>query len=603
MSGAGRSTMTRDSDAAVLLRKAQHLAETVIAAVQRHAMEPNMKPGKTAIMISLRGHGSRKEALKWFGKNGSTLRLKTPLAGEIALHVTASYVHLGLHLDRGATFRPEVLRRLSHARTAFREVRDLVLQNPSVPRATRASLFAALVDSTLFNLELWQEDVGHPWTKMVAGHAKLRRLLLSKEMSAEMMLKLTPADVTFILGVPSMENLLRAKRLRYLATLVRSAPAQLWAVLKLEGGWLAKVIHDPKWFSTYSNAEWPPVNEENWPLWWHAIENGIGRFKRHVGAAIKHATLDGLLPAFAEETEEAMRRTQTAFGRVTASQECNSVCQQFVCVPCRQPFASHSNLACHFRHYHGRRSDHLYSGGLLCCGCGAYYHSMNRILTHLKTVPSCWQAVRQAGLVSDEPHSGEGSRARRMEQSACPALVPAIPAATYRIVYDDEPRRLLPREKAVLSCSSRLGGAIEDWVRGLSSECDPLGLRAALWQVVRSTLADYPFYLHEYQESMRQAVADIRQLQPVVLLWSDILVETVISLLLEWAHGLSLDMLTNGEDGGWVARLGHESKVSGQDVQYLSFPPLPVGLLLFVLGTTLRMLRGPDFKPFSMITV
>ena len=568
--------MTRDADAATLLRKAQHLAETVIAAVQRHAMDPNMKPGKTAIMISLRGRGSRRQALKWFGKDGSTLRLSTPLAGEIALHVTASYVHLGLHLDRGATFRPEVLRRLSHARTAFREVRDLVLQNISVPRATRASLFSALVDSTLFNLELWQEDVGHPWTKMVAGHAKLQRLLLSKEMSAEMLLKLTPADVTFILGVPSMENLLRAKRLRYLATLVRSAPAQLWAVLKLERDWLVKVILDLQWFSYHSGAEWPPVDEEHWPLWWHAIKSSVGRFKRNVGVAIKRATLDGLLPAFAAEAEEAMRHTQIAYGRVTAGQDANSVCQQFVCVPCRQPFASHSNLACHFRHFHGRRSDHLhYSGGLLCCGCGAYYHSMNRILTHLKTVPSCWRAVRQAGLVSDEPHSGEGSRARRLEQSACPALVPAIPAATCRIVYDDEPRRLLPREKAVLSCSSRLGGAIEDWVREVSPEFDLLGLRTALWLVVRSTLADYPFYLHEYQESLRQAAADIRQLQSVVLLWSNSLVEPIISLLLEWAHGLSLGMLTNGEDGGWVARLGHESKVSGQDVQYLScFPPL-----------------------------
>ena len=243
------------------------------------------------MMVSLRGQGCRKVALQWFGREGAVLRLHTQLAGEVSLNAVASYVHLGFQIDRGVTFKPEALRRLSQAAAACKEIRDVALQNVHIPRPTRAQLFSALVEATFFNFELWQQDVGSAWEKIVVGHSRLQRSILSRELPALELMKLTPADVTFVLGTPDLLSMLRTKRLRYLVTLMSSAPPALWAILKCEKGWLAKVVEDLQWLCHFSTGPWPPVSAESWPLWWHEVKNKPGRFKRQVGIAVKRATL------------------------------------------------------------------------------------------------------------------------------------------------------------------------------------------------------------------------------------------------------------------------------------------------------------------------
>ena len=176
--------VTQAAEPAELLRRTSQLAAKVVDASRRHALDPNLKRGKTEVMVSLRGQGCRKVALQWFGQDGAVLRLHTQLAGEVLLNVVASYVHLGFQIDRGATFKPEALRRLSQAAAACREIRDVVLQNVHIPRPTRAQLFSALVEATFFNLELWQQDVGSAWEKIVVGHSRLQRSILSRELPA-----------------------------------------------------------------------------------------------------------------------------------------------------------------------------------------------------------------------------------------------------------------------------------------------------------------------------------------------------------------------------------------------------------------------------------
>ena len=483
-------------------------------------------------------------------------------------NVVGSYVHLGFHVDRGVTFKPEALRRLSQAAAACKEIRGLVLQNVHIPRPTRAQLFSALVESTFFTLELWQQDVGSAWEKLVAGHSRLQRSLLAKELPAMELLKLTPADVTFLLGTPSLLALLRAKRLRYLVTLVGAAPPALWAVLKCEKEWLARVVEDLAWLCSLSTGPWPAVAREAWPLWWHEIKDRPGRFKRQIGLAVQRDTLNGLPAAFMCETDRAMQKEAVAQGRETSRRHAG---HQFFCAACQLPFRSLSNLACHFRHVHNRRADHLhYAGGTICCGCGAQHHTMGRILNHLKTVPRCWQAVRGAGLISDEPHAGEGSRLRLREAFENPRLVPACPAGRVQLLYDDGNEGvLLPREKAVLRAASSLGGSIEDWVALHVDASYGDVARHSLWHEFCSCLRQYPFYSSEFQEVINRTKADIVELQPETLCWDSACFEFVVGCLAEWGNAFSIDILVDTD-----AAAATEKRRAGTVLRELKVQPM-----------------------------
>ena len=551
--------LTRAHSPDLLLCRAKHLATRVFDIAKTHALEPNTKKGKTELMVSLRGKGCRRTALAWLSKGEACIPLHTSTAGEVRLSVTADYVHLGFHLDRGATFGPEALRRLSQAQSSFKELRQIVFQNRHIPRPCRVQLFDALVDSTYFNLELWQEDAGPAWTKLVHGHSRMQRALLAREMPAEAIMKLTPADVTFILGSPPLLTLLRCKRLRYLATLVRAAPAELWAILKLEQGWLNKLLEDLRWLVTFAPGPWPEVDASTWPLWWHAIQDSPGRYKRQIAAASRRSTLATLWQDFASEAAKAMGEVALAFGRNVRRKHAVSCSQAFYCAPCRKPFASSSNLMCHLRHCHDRHADYLhYAGGVVCPGCGANYHSMGRILKHLKTVPTCWEMVRVCGQVADDAHHGEGSRVRNADKSANPTLVPAIPACGPRILYDDaDVRALLPREKLVLRCASVLGGAIADWVESCPADPVDATLEQALWSVLCRSLSTFPLLTHEFRQAILGACSDIEELQDNVLKWPRPLYEVVVQHLQQWQTIISAEMIVMCLNGQQEAPLGN----------------------------------------------
>ena len=179
---------------------------------------------------------------------------------------------------------------------------------------------------------------------------------------------------------------------------------------------------------------------------------------------------------------------------------------------------------------------------------------MGRMLTHLKTVPGCWAAVRKAGLTSDEPHAGEGSKLRLREAFDNPKIVPACPAGRRRLIYDDgDSEQLLPREKNVLVAASRLGGCIEDWVRGTAAQDCGVAARHALWLVVRECLRGYPFYQSEFEEVLGQAVADITDLQPQVLHWDVAVFDLVTTCLAEWRASFSVDALVDDTTAASVA--------------------------------------------------
>ena len=95
----------------------------------QHGMTPNLKRGKTEIVFSVRGPGSRAFKKQIFGPHANGL---LPVLGEHQHHqvsVVGRYIHLGGELHHSGDLRSEVQRKLAIAHQTFTKYRKLLLQN------------------------------------------------------------------------------------------------------------------------------------------------------------------------------------------------------------------------------------------------------------------------------------------------------------------------------------------------------------------------------------------------------------------------------------------------------------------------------------------
>ena len=139
------AAVTADADPPRLLAKAARLAAIIINECRSHGLCPNLKKGKSAIMLPLRGAGSRKAAGEVFAGNSRTLAVTLKGGACVQVHVEAAYVHLGTYLDKDGGFKAEARRRLWMAGRAFDQLRATALQNPRVDPSARALLFQSAV--------------------------------------------------------------------------------------------------------------------------------------------------------------------------------------------------------------------------------------------------------------------------------------------------------------------------------------------------------------------------------------------------------------------------------------------------------------------------
>ena len=153
---------------------------------RQHGMTPNLRKGKTAVLLSLQGKDSRQIKRTYFdGRDAGRLTV-------IGEHVTyqvqvcGEYKHLGGLIHAKGDMRREVGKRLAMAHTAFGLHRKLVFQNPTFPLRKRTQLFTTLVLTKLtFGMESWDLSDAKTKNKLHVGIMRLyRRLYLEVLMTA-----------------------------------------------------------------------------------------------------------------------------------------------------------------------------------------------------------------------------------------------------------------------------------------------------------------------------------------------------------------------------------------------------------------------------------
>jgi hypothetical protein len=132
-----------------LKRKIGVATSLLLDIFREHAMTPNLRPGKTELMVSPRGPGTREWKKEMFGPLSTK---HFPALGEHGLyqvHLVTSYTHLGGVLHYTGEVRAEVRRRVAIAHQAFGKHRKLVYQCETFPLHKRAEIFRSLIMSRL----------------------------------------------------------------------------------------------------------------------------------------------------------------------------------------------------------------------------------------------------------------------------------------------------------------------------------------------------------------------------------------------------------------------------------------------------------------------
>ena len=224
-------------------------------------MKPNLKRGKSALLLALRGAGCRKVAAAWFPNDKRTTDLPVPDGTVDVLHVESSYVHLGTCVDKDGLLDGEAKRRVGMMGHAFEQTRGIALQNPSLDMRTRSSVFLSAVGSVAFNLELWTEEE-KAWESLALGFWRLQRRLLARSFCGELLFKLQEYEVLQLTQQQALAVTAKVKRLGFLTCLVMNASEVAWAVVQWEGTWACQILHDLQWLVDWSPADrWPPVSE------------------------------------------------------------------------------------------------------------------------------------------------------------------------------------------------------------------------------------------------------------------------------------------------------------------------------------------------------
>ena len=117
---------------------------------------PNLDKGKSEILFTFRGPGSRKLRTKYFSpvQNG-----KMQIITEYGVHsisVVGQYNHLGNLAHHTGVSHKEIRRRIGIGNAAFTAHRRLLFQNPNFTQKRRGELFMTLVHSKIsYSMESW----------------------------------------------------------------------------------------------------------------------------------------------------------------------------------------------------------------------------------------------------------------------------------------------------------------------------------------------------------------------------------------------------------------------------------------------------------------
>ena len=398
-----------------LVIKAKRLCSIAISTLEEFGLSPNLKMGKTRMIMALQGRGAQ-AARRAASVNGRAALYLADLQVEVP--VVPHYIHLGAAIDAKLTLKCEGRRRLALLGAAYDQGKKLLFQNKTIPLKVRAKLFEVGARSTLFNLALWYPE-GEAWKKLVGGFSRCLRKLLAPQIKGEQLFKLPLPLVHVLTDSWSLELVAVRSRLGLFAALVATGPDALWAVLQREGTWFGYVQADLQSLANFDDS-WPKVTTATWPQWMEKIRSETGRFKAAVRRMLQARHSRDMARSRDLVALWAMLRMA---GHGLPGED--STMRPWSCRGCRKTFKSKGGLGAHLFKTHGRTAPYRACvSGTLCAACGRQYWGEGRLSIHLRDNPRCANYLRSHGFLAAHVCPGIGSKEWRRKTAEQFTLAP-----------------------------------------------------------------------------------------------------------------------------------------------------------------------------------
>ena len=498
-----------------LLPRVRSVVTQVIDRCLSHALEPNLKAGKTEILVAMRGPGSVLERKQLFAVSDPTLEVESKYWGKVGIRIVQSYQHLGGRVTAKGDDGPEINSRFAQARSLQAKYNRSLFRNGEVSLEKRALLLTPLVLSVMqYGLGTWANFRPKVWISAKQKLHSMYRTLLRPEFSHELWITLSQEEVLARLQMPSLDVMAYVARLRHFGMLVRRGPAAIWAILEHEQSWLEKVREAGQWMweQLSTTCELGPFLED-WPAWHKVITQDPKRFKGLLKRAQLHAILKQARDWATKHWHCVLIEALEPLGLQPSwrTQEVTTAKSSYICGPCQRLFSSKSAWSVHAFKKHGRV---VFLRGFLrgtsCLACATEYWSTSRLLRHLQYMTSCAQFYMEHFRPGEVP---PGLNSRHFQRNEPPVLSPPCDIAVPHV----EPqgfRLQNPEEGSHGPLMAELVGLLDtelSTIPGFSLNCTIW----ALVEKIRRVLILFPMPFDQILHTWKEFFASWREMMEV----------------------------------------------------------------------------------------
>ena len=371
----------------------------------RHALIPNLKRGKTELLLFIRGSGSRALRGHIFNQPDPFLDIDNVPQEFSRVVVSLCYKHLGSRIQLGRSILPETKARLGAATQIYRKHRRAIFQNKLLTLDRRKYLFTTMVMSIVkYNTGTWAELSKAESKFFVSRIMTMYRGLLRATVPEDTLRYWNNSLVLASLGLADPMQLLHEARLSFVVSAFKSGPQLLWTLAAAEGLWLKSVRDSRDWLHRQLKGLGPDKLGAQWdPNYVQVCRAQPDVFKRWIKKAAFHARLQHeLVTKWKEWHHEFLlliiqHGYQIAFPWPSGATVGDEISGE-ACLQCDRIFKNRAAWSVHAFKVHHRTNDRRYLiNGTRCEACMREFGSMDKLQRHLTYKTSCAVQLRQAG--------------------------------------------------------------------------------------------------------------------------------------------------------------------------------------------------------------
>ena len=351
----------------------------------------NLQQGKSEALVSLHGKHSRIIKRRLHIDDAGMIIFNNQTGTSECLSSTDKYKYLGSLLTLRGGCLHDIRRRTSMVFQVLKTLRQPVFANPKTSmKAKRFVLHSLIMRKFMATSGSWFLSTPAEIRCFTTNVMRIYRYVFFAQRDIQKKEQYSHDYVIHYLGVLDPEELIHIHRIRAMISLVKTAPAYVWALLNKEGSWLSGLQDSLSWFNEYL---FPLPNNKIHFIDLHTLIDWIATDIRGVKANLRraqraamefrhriHAAREWTTSMCLHLPKAGFLRTQHMITDTQRHME-----EGYMCGFCGEVFPIFRTAKLHARKKHDFRSDALrWARGTQCIACMFEFHTRNRLKRHFE---------------------------------------------------------------------------------------------------------------------------------------------------------------------------------------------------------------------------